>query len=273
MDRLIQGFDAERNADLMICESHGVAYQADMAAGRLSYGADYLAKVEAYEGSDIANAVNVGRCALLARRLPLGAKLLDLGAGSGAFLRGAMAAGFDAKGFDVIPQAAERLRAAGAYAEDPNGFDAVTLWDTLEHMEDPELCLRGVRKGAFLFASLPVFENLRRIRESKHYRPGEHLYYWTARGFVAWMALYGFRLIERSAHETDAGRENIGAFAFCRDLLLCKCGGEMQLECFRWPRKPPEWFMRCRICQSRGPSTADSDEARSLWDAQCKVAA
>lgn len=42
--------------------------------------------------------------------------------------------------------------------------------------------------------------------------------YWTAQGFIDWMALYGYRLIEQSAHETDAGRESIGAFAFCRDL-------------------------------------------------------
>jgi len=32
------------------------------------------------------------------------------------------------------------------------------------------------------------------------------------------MALYGFRLLERSPHETAAGRESIGAFAFKRDL-------------------------------------------------------
>jgi hypothetical protein len=32
------------------------------------------------------------------------------------------------------------------------------------------------------------------------------------------MAMYGFRLLEQSSHETDAGRESIAAFAFCRDL-------------------------------------------------------
>jgi hypothetical protein len=32
------------------------------------------------------------------------------------------------------------------------------------------------------------------------------------------MGLYGFRLLEMSSHEVDAGRESIGAFAFCRDF-------------------------------------------------------
>jgi hypothetical protein len=36
--------------------------------------------------------------------------------------------------------------------------------------------------------------------------------------FPDYMALYGFRLLERSSHETDAGREDIAAFAFVRDL-------------------------------------------------------
>ncbi len=37
-------------------------------------------------------------------------------------------------------------------------------------------------------------------------------------GFTDYMALYGLRLLEVSAHETDAGRESIGAFAFRKDL-------------------------------------------------------
>lgn len=218
MDRLIKRFEAARDADLMLCEARGIAYQADWQAGRVAYDAGYLAKVDAYEGTDIARAVNAGRCAMLARHLPPGASVLDVGAGSGAFVRTAIAGGFAAQGFEVIPQAAERLRGAGLYADDPAGCDAIALWDSLEHMEDPELGLNKVRKGAYLFASIPVFEDLREIRASKHYRPGEHLYYWTAAGFIGWMALYGYRLLEQSAHETDAGRESIAAFAFCRDL-------------------------------------------------------
>lgn len=201
----------------MLCVADGVAYQGDMSAGRVPYDSGYLAKCQAYEGGAIANAVNDGRCAMLMRNLADGASVLDVGAGSGAFVRDAASWGFDAKGFDVISEAADRLRAAGAYAQDAGAFDGVTLWDSIEHMEDPGPCLSSVRAGAMLFVSVPVFADLRTIRASKHYRPGEHLYYWTAQGFIDWIALHGFRLVEQSSHETAAGRDSIGAFAFCKD--------------------------------------------------------
>lgn len=218
MDSEIARLPATADGDLMLCLGAGVAYQRDMAARRVHYDAGYLAKVDAYEGSAIALAVNAGRCALLRRHLPAGASMLDIGAGSGAFVRAAVAAGFVAKGYDVIAAAAVRLRVAGLYADrKPSGFDAVTLWDTLEHMEYPGAVLATI--PGFLFVSLPVFSDLRAIRESRHYRPGEHLYYWTAAGLIAWAARYGFQLLEQSAHETEAGRDSIGAFAFRRALL------------------------------------------------------
>jgi 2-polyprenyl-3-methyl-5-hydroxy-6-metoxy-1,4-benzoquinol methylase len=214
VDKLVAALPAVADGDLMLCE--GVAYQADMSAGRVPYDANYLAKIDAYEGTAIAQAVNAGRCALLARHLDAGASVLDIGAGSGAFVRCARSWGFEAHGFDVILQAADRLRAAGLYAEGAQVFDALTLWDVLEHIEDPQNMFDDFRKCSRLFVSLPVFTDLTKIRESRHYRPGEHLYYWTAEGFVALMASRGFRLLEQSSHETDAGRDSIGAFAFER---------------------------------------------------------
>lgn len=215
MDRIIERFPYEHDADLALCRSHGVAYQRDMTR-RVRYGDEYLAKFDVYDAA-IEAAVNAGRCAMLARHLEPCAAVLDIGAGSGAFVGSARGAGFAAVGFDVIPGAMKRLRAEGLDAPcDPVGFDAVTMWDTIEHLEDPGSVLAAIRPGTHLFVSTPVFEDLRAIRESKHYRPGEHLYYWTAQGFVAWAERYRFHLLEASDHETAAGRESIGAFAFLR---------------------------------------------------------
>ena len=218
MDSLIKRYDAVVNADLMLCEHHGVAYQKDIANRSMVYGEKYLEKVRGYEYTPISIAVNAGRVALLSRHLSPDARVLDYGVGSGAFMRAALAARFDMYGFEVIAEVREQLEADERFAESAGGFDAITLWDVLEHMDAPEMVLKRVTKGAHTFVSLPVFEDLRMIRESKHYRPGEHLYYWTAEGFVEWMGLRGFRLLETSTHETDAGRESIGAFAFVKDL-------------------------------------------------------
>lgn len=218
MDRLIKRFDAEPDNDLMLCEHRGVAYQRDMTKGRIEYGAAYLANYDAYAQGPLADAINAGRVELLKRHAKEGASVLDVGAASGIFVRRAVGEGFAANGFDVIPQAVARLKRDDLYASDITTFDAITMWDSIEHIEEPELTLRNVKKGALLFASVPIFADARRVRESKHYKPGEHLYYWTAQGFIDWMALYGFRLLEQSTHETDAGRDSIGAFAFVRDI-------------------------------------------------------
>ena len=216
MDSVIAAAPFIADGDLRICPRFGVAYQADFALGRVEYGEDYFAKVCAYEGGEIAQRVNAGRCEMLGRHLAPGARVLDFGSGSGAFLRAAREAGFDAMGFDVIPETVRWLRAVGWYSEDLARFGAVTFWDVLEHLESPAEPLAQLRAGAFAFVSVPIFADLLRVRESRHYRPGEHLYYWTANGLTAWMAVQGFRLIESSRHEIEAGRDSIGAFAFRR---------------------------------------------------------
>lgn len=214
MDALIASYPGVHDNDLMICEERGVAYQIDMASGRVSYGNDYLKKVDGYADTDVSRKVNAGRCEMLARHLKPQASVLDIGAGSGAFISAARAAGFMAYGYEVMPAAADRLRSGGMYTESTDGFDALTFWDSIEHMDEPAKWFSGLRDGVKVFVSLPLFEDLWSIRGSKHYRPGEHLQYFTAWGFTSWMQQQGFIGLEFSAHETDAGRENIGAFAF-----------------------------------------------------------
>jgi hypothetical protein len=220
MDQIIASYRRTRERDgLTLCEENGVAFQTDMGAGRVPYDAKYLEKIDSYDGG-IASAVNSGRCAMLARLLPPASSVMDIGAGSGAFIRKARELGFRAYGDDVIPEAKVRLREMG-YLEDgqiQGEFDAVSAWDVLEHLEHPNDALVGIGYGTLFFASIPIFRNLREIKRSRHYRPGEHLYYFTARGFIDWMLATGFSPIYESDHETRAGREDIGAFAFRRVL-------------------------------------------------------
>lgn len=217
MDSLIKRFDCVADNDLMLAEARGVAWQRKMGAARVAYDAKYLAKFEDYDPR-IAAQVNAGRSALLQRHLPAGAKVLDYGAGDGGFMQAAAGAGFAVRGFEVIPEVATQLKEKGLWGDNPEHHDATCFWDVLEHLDDPELILRQVQKGKWIFVSIPIFTDLRQIRQSRHYRPGEHLYYFTEQGLVDWLALWGFRLLEISRHEIDAGREAIGAFAFIRDL-------------------------------------------------------
>lgn len=73
-------------------------------------------------------------------------RLLDVGCSSGAFLRAARAAGFAAEGVEPALQAARTARAAGLAvfrgtlaeaAYPPRSFDAVTMFEVIEHLADP----------------------------------------------------------------------------------------------------------------------------------------
>ncbi len=202
------------DGDLMLDMAQGMAWQRDMSAGRVIYNDAYFRKYLDYENTAVGIALNAGRLAMLKRHCPAHGRVLDYGAGCGTFVRLAREAGYRARGYDINPATVEALAKMGAYSEAFSEFDTVTFWDSLEHIECPERALSRIHESAHVLAAIPIFVDLRRIRESKHYRPGEHLYYWTPGGFIGWMKTQGFRFLEGSGHEVEAGRASIGAFAF-----------------------------------------------------------
>lgn len=193
----------------MLVHHRGIAYQRDMNDGRVAYDRAYFDKCRGYEGQAIAEKINAGRIALVKRFFGDG-PVLDVGVGSGEFIRRRA----DTFGFDINPAAKEWLVAERRWKQEFDAFEAFTFWDVLEHVEEPESYFRKIMPGSYLFACLPIFANLTRIRDSKHYRPGEHLYYFTEKGFVDWMALHGFTHLATEGYESEAGRENIRSFAF-----------------------------------------------------------
>jgi SAM-dependent methyltransferase len=93
----------------------------------------------------------------LARYLPRPGRnrLLDVGCGSGMFLRLARAADWDVMGTEIAEAAAQAARAAGLSvrlgslpaADLPeSSFDVVTLWNVLDFLPDPLGHLRAVRR-------------------------------------------------------------------------------------------------------------------------------
>jgi hypothetical protein len=140
--------------------------------------------------------------------------LIDVGIGSGAFveLRSRRRMTY---GYDVNPAGIrwleERMLLVDPYLV---AFDAMTLWDVLEHIEDFEPLLANVRD--WLFLSLPIFRDAEHALRSKHFRPDEHCWFFSRDGLVTAMRLEGFALVTESAIETELGREDIGTFAFRR---------------------------------------------------------
>jgi hypothetical protein len=209
MDRFIAQYEAEPDADLMLCRARGVAWQADRAH-RVAYDAAYFDKCAGYEGTEIEKIINASRVELVDMFVGVKCEVLDVGIGSGAFIRQRA----NTFGLDVNPRANAWLQAVNRFADDIETFPAFTFWDVIEHLDDPAEYFDRIRHGSYLFASLPIFDDLTRIRDSKHYRPGEHLTYFTHVGFIGWMAEHRFEMLRWSEAETRAGRDSILSFAF-----------------------------------------------------------
>ncbi len=101
-------------------------------------------------------------------------RLLDVGAGEGAFLEAMQHAGWQVSGTDVSPDAA-RMTArrlgisllVGPFEEltiSGDEYDLVTFWDVLEHLHDPLGALRKARNllrpGGKVLVSVPNLESL-----------------------------------------------------------------------------------------------------------------
>lgn len=201
---------AVQDHDLMLCRDHGIAYQRDRK-NVVTYDECYFNKCASYDGKDIGLAINEARVSLVSRYLGQN-RVVDVGIGSGEFIRNRP----NTWGHDVNPFAIEWLKRNDKWAVRLDYFAGMTMWDVIEHLKDPDVYLSQIPLHGFLFVSVPVVYAVGAVRLSKHYRPGEHLTYFTEDGFVYWMEQYGLRLLERNDAETQAGRESIVSFAFKR---------------------------------------------------------
>jgi len=138
-------------------------------------------------------------------------ELVDVGIGGGRFMQQRPFT----LGFDVNPAAVAWLQALGAW-RDPSAapVDALSFWDSLEHIHDPAPLLRNVRR--YVFTSLPIFDGPEHVLRSRHYRRDEHCWYFTRTGIERFMAGFGFDLLHADEREQAAGREDIGSFVFKR---------------------------------------------------------
>lgn len=173
----------------------------------MDYSGEYFEKYRKLDATPMGEALTRARIELVRRHFD--GQVLDIGIGGGRFVEEA-----DAFGFDVNPEALAWLHANGRYKNPNFGWPAMTFWDSLEHIPDPELVLRSV--GDWAFVSMPIYKDAKDCLASKHYKPGEHLHYFTLEGFIAWMDRQGFEVMEINHAESELGREGITSFAFRR---------------------------------------------------------
>jgi hypothetical protein len=184
-------------------------------AGVEPYDQEYFDRFERDAQTPLGRALMMARHDFVERHYR--GALVDIGIGSGAFIDRRRADAQPTWGYDVNQAAIEWLTERKLLV-DPYRcpFDAMTLWDVLEHIPDYQPLLANVRR--WLFVSLPIFRDAEHVLRSKHFRPLEHIWYFSRDGLVYAMKQCGFELVSESTVETDLGREDIGTFAFKREL-------------------------------------------------------
>jgi len=175
----------------------------------IDYDGDYWEKYLEYDNTEMGKKLTEARCGLVLRHTN-NADLVDIGIGGGLFVKM-----MDCHGYDVNAKANEWLIKSGSFRNPyTRPVRAITCWDAIEHIPNPVALLNNVKE--FVFASIPVFDSGEKVTCSKHYRPGEHIWYWSHGGFIDYMKRNGFDLLESNYDETKLGREDIMSYAFKR---------------------------------------------------------
>ncbi len=176
-------------------------------------------------------------------------KLVDVGCGEGAFLKGAKEQGWQAFGIEPnCTRAAELEREHGIkiFQEDffratiqKNEYDAVSNWDFIEHLSDPADLVRRSRAmlkqgGLFIVATPNHFSFLDFVAAfayrlsfgkftyalSKLYTV-DHTLYFTDTTLCELLKREGFEILAKIKVNTDLGRYAMGpAFRFVAESLL-----------------------------------------------------
>ena len=137
-------------------------------------------------------------------------EVVDVGIGCGHFILSRK----NTLGYDVNPAGIKWLKERNIYFDlyGKKKCDALTFWDSLEHIHNPEKAIRQAKE--WVFVSMPIYDDLTHLLKSKHLKKNEHIWYFTHGGLVYWFSDNGFDLVEFTNEETQLGREGIVSYAF-----------------------------------------------------------
>lgn len=219
MDRIIRTYLGNLDNGLFYTDG-GVAYQANIdTVTPREYGDWYWQHYQDYKGSEMSEKLNKCRVEMVEGC----ESILDIGIGSGEFLE-SLPLITRKYGYDINPIAQTYLKKNGLWfnpfvhvTHEDTRIDGVTMWDSLEHMKEPSKLLDNVPLGTNLYIATPIFPSLAHVFASKHYKPDEHLYYFTRTGLISYMLKLGFQLQSMNTNEIKAGRECIESFCFKRE--------------------------------------------------------
>jgi hypothetical protein len=160
------------------------------------YDAAYHNKFLERSKTELGKRIYQSRWDLVMRHAPGHLRLLDYGCASGAFHlsspNGYKTEGYDINDFTGFSKTLE-------LGFEP--FDIVTMWDSIEHVHNPAGLISHL-SPKWLFLSTPNLESVKGgIHAWKHYRPGEHLYYFDVHSLREILGSCGYEIVEVNYEE------------------------------------------------------------------------
>jgi len=156
------------------------------------------------------------RSRVIARHKPRPGSVLDVGCAAGFFLSVMAEQGWQTTGIEIsapmVRYAQETLALPDIRRGDllsvdvpPAAWDVVTLWDVIEHLEDPREHLRRAARalkddGILVLETQNVASRFARLlgRKWQHYKHEEHLYHFDPRSLARLLDDCGFTIVENT---------------------------------------------------------------------------
>jgi SAM-dependent methyltransferase len=153
-------------------------------------------------------------------------RILDIGCGRGYFLLACRESEYEVEGFDVSEDVAEYVRNTlkipvttgkpeSASFED-GSFDAVTMWHSLEHTENPRTCLdsahRWLRPGGLLVVDVPNYSSTDALKNGEQWCGWQlpyHFFHFTPGSLEKLLEQCGFEVIRRKSYHSEWVRERL----------------------------------------------------------------
>ena len=196
------------------CGSVRTKYDYDANVYQSGYANTYIR----YAATEINTPLNLCRLGLVSRWLKTDGKLLDMGCCVGEFLRFAEKY-YSCTGFEPNKEA---VRLARKRVDSPivtslenlgSKADCVTMFDVLEHIQDPiaavsSLVSTYMAPNSVLVLTTPNADAIAQWNESgmqrwKHYKPREHLHIFTEKGLENLCAKVGLEPVYWGREESD----------------------------------------------------------------------
>jgi len=157
------------------------------------YNRDYYERFLERSKTEIGEAIYSDRWKLIEKYCRGDMTLLDYGCASGAFHKFSVN-GFKTYGYDVNPYSEYKTLSK-------KKFDILTMWDVIEHLENPGKELKKI-SAKYLFISTPNVDAVKGdIKDWIHYRPGEHLWYFNLKTLTELLNNVGYKVLEHNYSE------------------------------------------------------------------------